>query len=289
MKRLINQHPSTMGKFALAIFPIVLLLIAYYIGSEARLAENPNDKLMPAFGSFAEAVDRLAFTPDKRSGNYLFWNDTLASLKRLAIAVFFSAMIGLLFGIANGLLPLVRASLSPLVTIISLIPPMAILPILFIVFGLGELSKVVLITIGISPFIVRDLQGRVAEIPEEILVKAQTLGANTWQITLRVVLPQILPRLIDAVRLSLGAAWLFLIAAEAIAATEGLGYRIFLVRRYMSMDVILPYVAWIALLAYCMDGSLKALSKLLFPWYYGIGGQEDTSTANPQQQLEQQP
>ena len=56
-------------------------------------------------------------------------------------------------------------------------------------------------------------------------------------------MPQVLPQLIDTVRLALGAAWLFLIAAEAIASTEGLGYRIFLVRRYLAMDVILPYVA----------------------------------------------
>ena len=75
------------------------------------------------------------------------------------------------------------------------------------------------------------------------------------------------PRLIDAVRLSLGAAWLFLIAAEAIASTEGLGYRIFLVRRYLSMDVILPYVAWITLLAFATDYALRLLSRWAFPWY----------------------
>ncbi len=65
------------------------------------------------------------------------------------------------------------------------------------------------------------------------------------------------PRLIDALRLTLGPAWLFLIAAEAIASTEGLGYRIFLVRRYLAMDVILPYVAWITLLAFAMDWLLR--------------------------------
>ncbi len=284
MKRLLNQQPSTSTRFFLGMLPLVFLLLAYLLGSEARLAENPNDKLMPAFGSFVDAIDRLAFEPNKRSGEYLFWNDTLASMKRLGIAVLISSLIGLLFGIVNGLLPLARAGLSPLVTIISLIPPMAILPILFIVFGLGELSKVVLISIGITPFIIRDLQARVMEIPEEILVKAQTLGANTWQIVLRVVLPQILPRLLDAVRLSLGAAWLFLIAAEAVAATEGLGYRIFLVRRYLSMDIILPYVAWIAMLAYSMDWSLRALSKMLFPWYFGIGRAADTAV-KPQQSV----
>jgi NitT/TauT family transport system permease protein len=146
---------------------------------------------------------------------------------------------------------------------------MAVLPILFIVFGLGEVSKVVLIIFGIAPFIMRDLQQRVQELPHELIIKAQTLGANSWQIILRVILPQVLPRLIDAVRLSLGTAWLFLISAEAIAATEGLGYRIFLVRRYLAMDVILPYVAWITLLAYLTDFGLKQLSRRVFPWYHG--------------------
>ena len=83
---------------------------------------------------------------------------------------------------------------------------------------------------------------------------------------LRVVLPQLLPRLLSGMRLSLGPAWLFLIAAEAIASTEGLGYRIFLVRRFLAMDVILPYVAWITLLAFLMDRSLAWASRRLFPW-----------------------
>jgi NitT/TauT family transport system permease protein len=183
-----------------------------------------------------------------------------------------AALIGLSLGILLGALPLARAALAPFVASLSLIPPLALLPILFIVFGLEELSKVVLIVFGITPVIVRDLQQRVQELPREQLIKAQTLGGSTWQIVLRVILPQVLPRLIDAVRLSLGAAWLFLIAAEAIAATEGLGYRIFLVRRYLAMDVILPYVAWITLLAYVTDFGLKQLSRLLFPWYHGREG-----------------
>lgn len=265
-----NRHPSRWAKFGLGFFPILILVVVYSIGSNARLAENPNDKLMPAFHSFASAIDRLAFEPNKRSGEYLFWQDTTSSISRLLKGVALSATLGLFFGVVNGLLPLVRASLSPIITIVSLIPPMAILPILFIIFGLGEFSKVILIVIGIAPFLMRDLQSRVSEIPEEILVKAQTLGASTWQIALRVVLPQVLPRLIEAVRLSLGAAWLFLIAAEAIASTEGLGYRIFLVRRYLSMDVILPYVAWITFLAYTMDWLLLRASKYFFPWYYEI-------------------
>ena len=128
------------------------------------------------------------------------------------------------------------------------------------------MSKIVLIAIGITPFIARDIQRRAREIPQEQIIKAQTLGANSAQIILHVFLPQLMPKLINAVRLSLGTGWLFLIAAEAIASTDGLGYRIFLVRRYLSMDVILPYVAWITLLAFLFDWFLRRLSKRLYPW-----------------------
>ncbi|HSV29897.1 MAG TPA: ABC transporter permease subunit, partial [Candidatus Omnitrophota bacterium] len=200
------------------------------------------------------------------TGAILLWADTAASLARLGLGLAVATAGGLVVGIANGLLPYVRAGLSPLVAVVSLVPPMAILPILFIVFGLDELSKVVLIVIGIAPFLMRDLQARVEEMPREQLIKAQTLGASSWQIVLRVVLPQMLPRLIDSLRLSLGPAWLFLISAEAIAAEVGLGYRIFLVRRYLAMDVILPYVAWITLLAFLADLALRAVNRRLFPW-----------------------
>ena len=272
MTRIINRQPSRYGRLVLGLLPFIIVLVLYIAASDARLTENPNDKLLPSLSTFAETIERMAFEPSKRSGEYLFWGDTLASLQRLGMGVGLSALLGLIIGIANGMVPYVRSPLSPLITALSLIPPMAILPILFIVFGLGEVSKVMLILIGIGPIIVRDIQLRTDALPQEQLLKAQTLGGNSWQIIIRVVLPQIMPRLIDAVRLTIGSAWLFLIAAEAIAATDGLGYRIFLVRRYMAMDVILPYVLWITTLAFMMDWSLKRLSQLAFPWYHTAQG-----------------
>ncbi len=273
MTRLINRKPERTSRLLLALLPFVLLLIAYVICSQARLELNPQDKLLPGLGHIAEAIQRMAFEPSKRSGDILLVTDTLTSLRLLLIGVSSSALLALVLGLGTGAIPLLRAPLSPLVTALSLIPPMALLPILFISFGLGDLAKVMLIVIGITPMLIRDLQLKTLSLPEEQLVKAQTLGASSWQIILRVMLPQVLPRLIDAVRLTLGSAWLFLIAAEAIAATAGLGYRIFLVRRYLDMAVILPYVAWITLLAFSMDWLLKRLSRRAFPWYYGRGGE----------------
>jgi NitT/TauT family transport system permease protein len=250
----------------LSALPFILIACAYLFYSHARLQENPGDKLLPAPSTIATTIHQYAFEEDERSGDYLWWTDTWASLIRLSIALAVSAALGLALGLWLGVIPYLRATMAPLVAAVSLIPPLAVLPILFIVAGLGELAKVLLIIIGVAPVIVRDLSLRVGELPSEQIIKAQTLGASTWQLALRVVLPQLWPRLIDALRLSLGSAWLFLIAAEAIASTEGLGYRIFLVRRYLAMDVILPYVAWITLLAFCMDWLLRLLRAKAFAW-----------------------
>jgi len=267
MKRLINQQPGRVMNAWLGVLPFVIIAVLYLFASDLRLSENPDDKLLPSLQSIGDSVARMAFEPSKRSGELLLWGDTLSSLTRLATGISISAFIGLIFGIATGAIPYVRANLSPLITAVSMVPPMAILPILFITFGLGELSKVMLIVIGITPFLIRDMQMRVRELPAEQIIKAQSLGASTWQLIVRVIVPQILPRLINAIRLSLGPAWLFLIAAEAIASTDGLGYRIFLVRRYLAMDVILPYVVWITFLAFLMDVFLRVASAKLFPWY----------------------
>jgi NitT/TauT family transport system permease protein len=267
MKKLINLTPERPWKILLGILPFALIILAYLIASDIRLSENPNDKLLPSLQQMGDAIQRMAFEPNKRSGEYLLWADTASSLTRLITGVVFAAILGLSIGLLAGALPLVNANVSPLLTVISLIPPLALLPILFIVFGLGEVAKVALIMIGITPIIARDMLRNTREIPAEQIIKAQTLGANTSQIILRVYLPQLLPRLIQAVGLTLGTAWLFLISAEAIAATDGLGYRIFLVRRYLAMDVIIPYVIWITLLAFLFDFFLRWLNKRLFPWY----------------------
>jgi len=264
--RLVNLHPNRGGAIALGVLPFLILLFAYVLGSNTRLAENPDDKLLPSGSTLVESVKQYAFEEDRRSGEVLLWVDTVASLKRITIALGICATFGIAFGLAIGAVPYVRSTLAPFVSALSMIPPLAILPILFIVLGLGEVAKVALIVIGVTPVIIRDLALRASELPNEQLIKAQTLGASSWLLASRVILPQLWPRLIDAVRLQLGCAWLFLIAAEAIASTEGLGYRIFLVRRYLAMDVILPYVVWITLIAFAMDWALRTLRARLFPW-----------------------
>lgn len=269
MRRLINLKPGRVAAAGLAALPFLALILLYLGASEARLAANPSDKLLPPLSAMVSSMHEMAFTEDRRSGDVLLWKDTAASLLRLFTGLAIAAILSLVLGTAIGTIPYLSAALGPFVAVAAMIPPLAILPILFITLGLGEVAKIALIAIGVTPVMTRDLAFRVAEIPAELILKAQTLGASSWQLILNVILPQLMPRLIKAMRLALGPAWLFLIAAEAIASTEGLGYRIFLVRRFLAMDVILPYVAWITLHAFTMDFLLGHLSRRLYPWAQG--------------------
>jgi len=268
----IHASPSKGLRWLLAALPFLLVVGVYLFASDLRHRDNPSDKLLPRISEMASAVERVAFTPDRRSGKYILLEDTKASLLRLLVGMSLAAVTGLLLGLNMGLFPGLRASLLAFVTFVSMVPPLAILPILFISLGVDELAKVMLIFLGTFPLITRDVYLAASRIPREQVTKALTLGASQLALVYRIALPQVLPRLIDAVRLTLGAAWLFLIAAEAIASTDGLGYRIFLVRRYLAMDVILPYVLWITFLGFTMDWALRTLIRRRFAWY--LAGKE---------------
>ncbi len=174
-----------------------------------------------------------------------------------------------MFGILIGLLPIARAGLGPFVAVASMIPPLALLPILFIVMGLGEASKIALIVIGTTLKLMRDLALRVEDIPREQIIKAQTLGASTWQIATAGRHPAD-PAAPDRCAASGARAGLAVPhRRRGHRRRLGLGYRIFLVRRYLSMDVIIPYVIWITLLAFLMDFALRGLQRRAFPWFAG--------------------
>jgi len=272
MKRLLNVRPGPRATLLMGAVPLFLAIFAYVVISGAQHAANPSEKILPTVQAMGDQIVALAFQPDPQTGAYVLWQDTGASLARLGVGLAIATLSSLLVGLVLGLLPAMRAALGPFVAVLSVIPPIAILPILFITFGLGETAKVMLIILGVAPVMIRDLMGFTAALPSEQVIKAETLGASTWQVALRVALPQIGPRLIQCVRLSLGPAFVFLISAEAIASDTGLGYRIFLVRRYLAMDVILPYVAWIALLAVIIDQVLVTISRRAFPWAHPVGG-----------------
>jgi NitT/TauT family transport system permease protein len=262
----INASPTPALVWLYVIAPIALVVGLYYIDSTIYLAANPNGKIVPSFSMMAQRMWELAFTPDPRTHTYLLWADTAASLYRFVTGLALAAAVGLLLGINIALFPALGYILLPGVVALSFVPMMALLPILLIVVGIDDAAKITLIFLGVVFFIARDIYATTKEVPQELLVKARTLGASELALVYRVVLPMVTPRLFEAVRQSLGVAWWALIASEGIAATEGLGYRIFLVRRYFDMAAIIPYVLWITFLAFAIYSILRYVEHRLYPW-----------------------
>jgi len=262
----INASPTPALVWLYVVAPIALVVGLYQIDSAVYLAANPNGKIVPSLSMMAERIWELAFTQDPRTHTYLLWSDTAASLYRFATGLALAAVVGLLLGLNIALFPALQYILLPGVVALSFVPMMALLPILLIVVGIDDAAKITLIFLGVVFFITRDIYGTTREIPQELLVKARTLGASELALVYRVVLPMVMPRLLETVRQSLGVAWWALIASEGIAATEGLGYRIFLVRRYFDMAAIIPYVLWITFLAFAIYSVLQLAERRLYPW-----------------------
>lgn len=251
----------------------------YFYVSHARHRENPEDRVMPTVAQMARGMYDAALQPAEddetqiQGGSFaqrffgsMLWKDTRATGRRF----FYSMLLlvpAVLLGLHMGLFPYVGVFFLRFILFFDKIVALSLLPILFIAFGIDELSKVMLIVIGVTPTIILDTFNLTRSVPNEQVVKACTLGAGDFDVAYRVVLKQIMPRVLNSIRLNLKAVMLFLFAGEMIASTDGLAYRIGLLRRHMGMDVIVPYVLWGALLLFLVDWSMRWINRRLHPWF----------------------
>jgi NitT/TauT family transport system permease protein len=245
----------------------------YVYTAAARHRANPDDRIVPTVAQMARGMyDAMLKPPDDEESQSrsffsgMLWKDTQATSRRFlfSMALLIPAVI---LGLHMGLFPYVGVFFLRFVLFFDKIVALSLLPILFIVFGIDELSKIMLIVIGVTPTVILDTFNLTRSVPEEQVVKAFTLGASDFSVAYRVVLRQIMPRVLNSIRLNLKAVMLFLFAGEMIASTDGLAYRIALLRRHMGMDVIIPYVLWVALLLFAVDLGMRRLNRTLHPWF----------------------
>jgi len=276
---LVHAKPGRTGTLLLSWMLFAAGIAAYFYVSNARHRDNPEDRVMPTIAQMARGMFDAALRPaedeEQQPGNIslgrrflgsMLWKDTVATSRRF----FFSMVLlvpAVILGLHMGLFPYVGVFFSRFILFFDKIVALSLLPILFIAFGIDELAKVMLIVIGVTPTIVLDTVNLVRAVPAEQTVKAFTLGAGDFDVAYRVVLKQIMPRVLNGIRLNLKAVMLFLFAGEMIASTDGLAYRIALLRRHMGMDVIIPYVLWVALLLFLVDLGMRMVNRWLHPWF----------------------
>jgi NitT/TauT family transport system permease protein len=277
----IHARPSRPAAWMLSWFLFTTGIVAYFWVSNGRHRDNPDDRVMPTLHqmgrAFTDAVMKPAedeeVTPDweqqpmfTRMRNGMLWKDTIATGRRflISMAMLFPAV---LLGLHMGMFPYVSLFFQRFVLFFDKIVALSLLPILFIAFGIDELAKVMLIVVGVAPTIILDSFNLTRSVPREQIVKGFTLGAGDFSVTYRIAFKQIWPRVLNSIRLNLKGVMLFLFAGEMIASTDGLAYRIALLRRHMGMDTIIPYVLWVALLLFLVDLAMRVLNRRLHPWF----------------------
>jgi NitT/TauT family transport system permease protein len=276
---LMHGKPGRFGGAMLSWSLFAIGIALYLYVSHARHAGNPEDRVVPTVTQMARGMYDAVMKPAEddealaesagavpRFLHSMLWKDTRATARRFLFAMLL-LVPAVILGLHMGLFPYVGTFFLRFVLFFDKIVALSLLPILFIAFGIDELSKVMLIVIGVTPTIILDTFNLTRSVPEEQKVKAFTLGAGDFDVAYRVVLKQIMPRVLNSIRLNLKAVMLFLFAGEMIASTDGLAYRIALLRRHMGMDVIIPYVLWVALLLFLVDLAMRVLNRKLHPWF----------------------
>lgn len=194
------------------------------------------------------------------------WQHLGTSLLRVLAALLAAVLTAVPLGIAMGLNPTLNAALDPLVEFYRPIPPLAYLPLMVIWFGIGELSKVLLIYLALfAPLLIATVGG-VRRVDRARIQAVRCLGATRVQVVRHVILPSALPDILTGLRIALGVGWSTLVAAELIAANRGLGFMVQSAAQFMATDVVVVGILLIASIALSIELGLRALQRRYAGW-----------------------
>lgn len=193
------------------------------------------------------------------------WQDILYSMVRILIGFAVGSIIGIALGSLMAASRKVRWLIDPFIELTRPLPPLAFIPLLIVWFGIGELPKIILITLGVIPILTVATVAALEEVPQEMLDSSLSLGASSAYTLVHVRLRAAVPFIVTAMRLALGVSWTSIVAAELIVARAGLGYLIQEASLFLRTSLIFAGIAIIGILGITMDGILRLLLRKLDP------------------------
>lgn len=198
----------------------------------------------------------------------LLLTDTIASFTRVTTGFLLAALVAVPIGVGMGAFASIRALGEPIIGLLRYMPAPAFIPLLILYFGLDEEPKIALVFIGTLFFNVLMIMDAVKFIPKELIEVTYTLGGRRWQVLSQVILPYIVPNVLDAFRVNIAASWNLVIVAELIAANEGLGKRIQLAQRFFRTDEIFACLLVLGLIGLTLDLSMRLLMRRTCRWAF---------------------
>ncbi len=198
--------------------------------------------------------------------NHTLWVHFLWSMYRVFAAFLMAVVIGIPVGIAMGVSRIARGIFDPPIEFYRPLPPLAYLPLMIIWFGIGELSKILLLFLAIFAPVALAARAGVRSVSQEQIQAALSMGASRAQVIWHVIVPGSMPEILVGLRIGMGVGWTTLVAAEMVAADAGLGKMVFNASNFLRTDVVILGILTIGIVAYLFEILMRWIEHKSVPW-----------------------
>ena len=195
-----------------------------------------------------------------------FMLDIAVSIYRILLSFVLGCIVAVPLGILMGSFKRVEAFFNPLVSAWRYLPAPSFIPLLLMWFGTGDGQKIALLFIGLIWFLITLIMDHVKEVRSELIETSVTLGGNRWQVLWTVVIPASMPNIVVAMRQMMAVSWTYLVIAEIVAATDGIGAVMMRAKRFLHVDQIMAGILVIGILGLLFDFLFRIAHRLLFPY-----------------------
>ncbi|MEL6607713.1 MAG: ABC transporter permease subunit [Pseudomonadota bacterium] len=203
---------------------------------------------------------------DEGYQNFTLLEHTGISLQRVLLGFLFGSLLGIPIGYAMGLTNWSRGWFDPIVEFMRPVPPLALIPLMIIWFGIGEMSKVILLFLAALWIMIISARAGVSGVAITKVHAAYSLGASKWQILRKVIIPNSLPEIFTGARVAMGVCWGTVVAAELVAAERGIGMMIMVASKFQLTDIIIVGIIVIGVIGFLIDVGIRKLETWLVPW-----------------------
>lgn len=198
--------------------------------------------------------------------NFSLWEHLGASLTRVLLGFALGSLVGIPLGYAMGLSGWFRGWFDPIVEFMRPVPPLALIPLVIIWFGIFETGKITLLFLAALWIMVIAARSGVSGVRLSKIHAAYSLGASKWQILRHVIIPNSLPDIFTGARVAMGVCWGTVVAAELVAAEKGAGMMIIAASKFQSTDIVVMGIILIGIIGYGIDILMRMAERMLVPW-----------------------
>jgi len=243
----------------LGLAGVVLFFSIWEIGH--LLTPELQQKFLPGV---IEVVGKIAYLIQEKG----FVGDIGKSLYRIYLSFSIACMVAIPLGLLMGCFIKLRVLINPMVGGLRYLPAASFVPLLLVYLGPTDTAKMALLFLGCVFFLIALILDNVLAVPRELIESAQTMGASRRHIVFRVTLPAAAPQIVDSMRNMIAVSWTYLVIAEIVAATDGIGAVMMRGAKFLHIDIIMAGILTIGVLGVLTDMLFRFARRLLFPYLY---------------------